>query len=289
MERRYPRVGAVKPCRSSTVRCVNVPATGQLLETCIAGARAGGAVLIDGLSGARRVEMKSERASIVTEIDLASQAAIFDVVGAAHPEHVIMGEEGDGGGGDRSHVWLVDPLDGTSNYASGIPFACVSVAVRDADGVVAGAIFEPFRHELFTATRGGGAWLGTERLEVRAEPDLGRVLIATGLQSDDPDQIAAHARRIEALHLHSRGARLLGSPALCLAYVAAGRLDAFYERDATYAWDVAAGSLMITEAGGRCEDLDGGPLNLDRGIANVLGTNGRVHAALFDLIQRTDR
>ncbi|HSJ91308.1 MAG TPA: inositol monophosphatase family protein [Ilumatobacter sp.] len=271
---------------------MNDPTTHQsldhLLETCITAARAGGAVLADGLSGPRLVEMKSERASIVTEIDHASQAAIFEVIGAAHPEHVIMGEEGDGGGGDASHTWLVDPLDGTSNYASGIPFACVSVAVRDDDGVAAGAIFEPFRQELFTAVRGGGAWLDGEQLAVRDEPDLGRVLIATGLQSDDPDQIAAHARRIEALHSHSRGARLLGCPALCLAYVAAGRLDAFYERDATYAWDVGAGSLMITEAGGRCEDLDGGPLNLGRGIANVLATNGRVHDALFDLIQRTD-
>lgn len=264
------------------------PRPDELLETCAVAARAGGAVLVEGLSGQRRVQMKSARASIVTETDLASQAAIFDVIGAAHPDHVIMGEEGDGGGADPSHTWLVDPLDGTSNYASGIPFACVSVAVRDADGVVAGAIFEPFRQELFTAARGHGASLAGERLEVRDEPDLGRVLIATGLQSDDRDQIAAHARRIEALHLHSRGARLLGSPALCLAYVAAGRLDAFYERDATYAWDVAAGSLMITEAGGRCEDLDGGPLNLGRGIANVLATNGRVHDALFDLIQRTD-
>lgn len=274
---------------ASTVLAVSAPSAEQLLETCITAARAGGAVLVDGLSGPKRVQMKSERASIVTEIDLSSQAAIFDVIGAAYPDHVIMGEEGDGGGPDRSYTWLVDPLDGTSNYASGIPFACVSVAVRDTDGVVAGAIFEPFRQELFTATRGGGAWLAGERLAVREEPHLGRVLIATGLQSDDPDQIAAHARRIEALHLHSRGARLLGSPALCLAYVAAGRLDAFYERDATYAWDVAAGSLMITEAGGRCDDLDGGPLNLDRGIANVLATNGRVHDAVFDLIQRTDR
>jgi myo-inositol-1(or 4)-monophosphatase len=164
------------------------------------------------------------------------------------------------------------------------------VAVKDAEGVVAGAILEPFRGELFTAVRGGGAWLAGDRLQVRDAPDLGRVLIATGLQSDDPVQIAAHARRIEALHLHSRGARGLGSPALCLAYVAAGRLDAFFERDATYAWDVAAGALMITEAGGRCEDLDGGPLHLDgHGVVNVLGTNGAVHDALFDLIQRTDR
>jgi myo-inositol-1(or 4)-monophosphatase len=268
---------------------VPTPTPQELLDVCVAAARAGGAVLVDGLRTERRVEMKSARASIVTEIDLASQAAIFELIGRTYPEHAILGEEGDGGGADTTFTWIVDPLDGTSNYASGIPFACVSVAVRDAAGVVVGAIFEPFRQELFTTVRGGGAWLAGEQLAVRDEPDLGRVLITTGLQSDDPDEIAAHARRIEALHLHSRGARLLGCPALCLAYVAAGRLDAFFERDATYAWDVAAGSLMVHEAGGRCEDLDGGPINLDRGVANVLATNGKVHDALFDLIRRTDR
>ena len=267
---------------------MSTPEPDELLEVCVAAAHAGGDVLVDGLSGPKRVEMKSARASIVTEIDLASQSRIFETISAAYPGHVIMGEEGDGGGADRSHTWIVDPLDGTSNYASGIPFACVSVAVKDLDGVVAGAIFEPFRGELFTATRGGGAWLAGDRLAVREEPALDRILVATGLQSDDPDQIVAHTRRIEALHRHSRGPRMLGCPALCLAYVAAGRLDAFYERDATYAWDVAAASLMIHEAGGRCEDLDGGPVNLGRGVANVLGTNGAVHDDLFELIRRTD-
>jgi myo-inositol-1(or 4)-monophosphatase len=266
-----------------------VPTPQDLLDVCVAAARAGGAVLVDGLRTERRVEMKSARASIVTEIDLASQAAIFELIGRTYPEHAILGEEGDGGGADTTFTWIVDPLDGTSNYASGIPFACVSVAVKDGDGVVAGAIFEPFRQELFTAIRGGGAWLDGEPIAVSENASVARALVATGLQSDDPDQIRAHARRIEALHLHSRGARGFGSPALCLAYVAAGRLDAFYERDATYAWDVAAASLMIAEAGGRCDDLDGGPLNLAHGIANVLGTNGKVHDGLFALIQRTDR
>jgi len=264
------------------------PSADELLEVCVAAASAAGEVLVDGLAGPRRVQMKSERASIVTEIDLASQARIFAVIGESYPGHVIMGEEGDGGGADRSHTWIVDPLDGTSNYASGIPFACVSVAVKDLDGVVAGAIFEPFRQELFTATRGGGAWLAGSRLEVTTNDSLDRALVATGLQSDDPAQIAAHARRVEALHRFTRGSRGLGSPALCLAYVAAGRIDAFYERDATYAWDVAAGALLIHEAGGRCEDLDGGPVNLGRGIANVLGSNGSIHDALFGLIQQTD-
>jgi myo-inositol-1(or 4)-monophosphatase len=261
----------------------------QLLEVCVAAARAGGDVLMEGLSRDKQVEMKSARSSIVTWADVTSQQRIFEVIGAAYPDHAMLGEEGDGGGGDSEYTWIVDPLDGTSNYASGIPFACVSVAVRDAEGVAAGAIFEPFRGELFTATRGGGAWLDGERLSVGPNDSLERALVATGLQSDDVDQIEAHGRRIVALHRYSRGARGLGCPALCLAYVAAGRLDAFFERDATYAWDVAAGSLMIHEAGGRCEDLDGGELNIyDRNVANVLGTNGKIHDALFDLIQRTD-
>lgn len=265
------------------------PDADELLEVCVAAATAGGEVLTDGLAGPKRVRMKSDRSSIVTEIDLAAQRRIFDVIGDAFPDHVIMGEEGDGGGADRAHTWIVDPLDGTSNYASGIPFACVSVGVTDVDGVVAGAIFEPFRQELFTATRGGGAWLAGERLAVSTNDRLDRSVITTGLQSDDPEQIAAHVRRIEALYLHARAPRMLGSPATCLAYVAAGRIDAFYERDGTVgAWDVAAGSLLVHEAGGRCEDLDGGPVNLGRGLTNVLATNGAVHDDLFELIQRTD-
>ncbi len=182
-----------------------MPTPEELLDVCVAAARRGGEVLIEGLSRDKQVEMKSERASIVTWADVTAQAAIFEVIGATFPEHRILGEEGDGGGTDPDYTWIVDPLDGTSNYASGIPFACTSVAVRDRDGVVAGAIMEPFRAELFTAVRGGGAWLDGRRLAVRPAADLGKVLIATGLQSDDPAQIAAHARRIEALHLYSRG------------------------------------------------------------------------------------
>jgi myo-inositol-1(or 4)-monophosphatase len=264
------------------------PSADQLLDVCVAAVRAAGAVLIEGLSRDAQVQLKSERASIVTWADVTSQAEIFRVIGERYPDHAILGEEGDGGGSDTRITWIVDPLDGTSNYAAGIPFACTSVGVKDADGVIAGAIFEPFRGELFTVTRGGGAWLADQRLQVKVNDALDRALVATGLQSDDPAQIAAHARRIEALHLHTRGARAFGSPALCLAYVAAGRIDAFYERDATYAWDVAAGSLMITEAGGRCEDLDGGPLNFGHGVANVIGTNGAIHDGLFELLQRTD-
>jgi myo-inositol-1(or 4)-monophosphatase len=267
------------------------------LEVAVAAARAGGAVLTEGLRRPKQVELKSERSSIVTWADVTSQASIFEVIGESFPDHAILGEEGIGGATGSDYTWIVDPLDGTSNYAHGLPFACVSVALRDQRGVVVGAIFEPFRGELFTAARGRGAWLCDgnhggelrgERLEVSSADSLARALVCTGLQSDDPDQIAAYGRRIVALYSSARGTRALGSPALCLAYVAAGRIDAFLERDATYAWDVAAGALLITEAGGRCEDLDGGPLNLGIGVANVLGSNGTIHDDLAHLVAETD-
>jgi myo-inositol-1(or 4)-monophosphatase len=270
-----------------------VTTVSELLEVAVAAARAGGAVLIEGLQRPRQVELKSERASIVTWADVTAQAAILEVIRERFPGHAVLAEEDQAGGGGAAAdepgvTWLVDPLDGTSNYAHGVPFACTSVAVRDDEGLAAGAIFDPFREELFTAARGGGAWLGDESLAVSAVDSPARALVCTGIQSDDPDAIAAFGRRIVALSRECRGVRCVGSPALCLAYVAAGRIDAFLERDATFAWDVGAGALLITEAGGRIEDLDGGPLNLGPGLANVLANNGGIHAALTAIVRAAE-
>ncbi|MGH9213563.1 MAG: inositol monophosphatase family protein [Acidimicrobiales bacterium] len=266
------------------------PTPDELLEVAVAAARAGGAVLVDGLSRPQQVQLKSERTSIVTWADLTAQREIIGVITARFPHHAVLAEEGrgDGEASEGPVTWLVDPLDGTSNYAHGIPFACSSVAVRDGEGVAAGAIFEPFRGELFTAVRGGGAWLGDQRLAVSSTDSLQRALVCTGIQSDDPDAIALFGRRTIAFSSHCRGVRWLGSPALALAYVAAGRVDGFVERDATFAWDVGAAALMITEAGGTIEDLDGGPPNLGPGLANVLATNGRIHAALAEVVRTAE-
>jgi myo-inositol-1(or 4)-monophosphatase len=268
---------------------MTVPSPLELLDAAVAAAQAGGAVLVEGLARPRAVALKSERASIVTWADVTAQQRIVEVLSGRFPDHAVLGEEGDAGVRDGPVTWLVDPLDGTSNYAHGVPFACTSVAARSADGVVAGAIFDPFRGELFTAVRGGGAWLGDERLAVSTTAELRQALVCTGLQSDDDDAIAAFGRRIVALSRHCRGVRCLGSPALCLAYVAAGRIDAFLERDATYAWDVGAGALLISEAGGRVEDLDGGPLNLGPGLANVLASNGRFHTELAAVVRSAEQ
>jgi myo-inositol-1(or 4)-monophosphatase len=264
------------------------PSPDELLAAAAEAAQAGGAVLVEGLDRPRDVALKSERASIVTWADVTAQQRIVDVLRGRFPDHAVLGEEGDTGG-TGPVTWLVDPLDGTSNYAHGVPFACTSVAARDDDGIVAGAVFDPFRRELFTARRDGGAWLGEARLAVSATAGLDRALVCTGLQSDDEEAIAAFGRRIVALSRHCRGVRCLGSPALCLAYVAAGRIDAFLERDATFAWDVGAGALLIAEAGGRSEDLDGGPLNLGHGLANVLASNGRIHTALAAVVQGAEQ
>jgi myo-inositol-1(or 4)-monophosphatase len=261
------------------------PTPSELRDVAVAAARAGGAVLTEGLSRPKQVELKSERASIVTWADVTAQREIVGLISARFPDHALLAEEGGPPPADGPCTWLIDPLDGTSNYAHGIPMSCTSVAVRDGDGLVAGAVYEPFRDELFTAVRGGGAWLGDQRLEVSTTDSLDRALVATGLQSEDPEMIAAFGRRMVTLSTHCRGVRCVGSPALCLAYIAAGRLDAFVEQGATYAWDVGAGALMISEAGGRIEALDGGPLNLGVGLSDVLASNGRIHDALTGLVR----
>jgi myo-inositol-1(or 4)-monophosphatase len=251
----------------------------EILAVCVEAAQAAGAILIEGLERTdMEVVQKSERTSIVTWADVTAQAEIFRIVHSHYPGAAILGEEGDAVG-DDAITFIVDPLDGTSNYAHGIPFACTSIAARDADGVIAGAVFEPFRRELFTASRGGGAFLNGKRLAVSSTSSVAKALVCTGLQSDEPEHIAGHLKRLNAMYTHGRGARQLGSPALCMAYIAA-----------TYAWDVAAGSLLIAEAGGTATELaDGaGGLNLfDRNYANVLASNGQIHTELYELLAAT--
>jgi myo-inositol-1(or 4)-monophosphatase len=258
----------------------------ELQAVAAAAVRAAGTVLVEALGRPVEVGRKNERTSLVTSVDLAAQAEVERVITGHFPQHSILGEEGTTGPDVSDVTWLVDPLDGTSNYAHGVPLACTSVAAKDAEGLAAAAIFEPFREELFTAVRGGGAWLGGERLAVSTSASLDEALVCTGVQSDSAEAVEDFGRRIVNLVSHCRAVRGLGSPALCLAYIAAGRIDAFLEADSTYAWDVGAGALMIAEAGGRIEDLDGGPLNLGPGLANVIASNGRIHDELAALVRQ---
>ena len=244
----------------------------ELLEVCMAAVNAGGAVLVEGLSRDKQV-VSQERALLDRHLGR-RDAAGRDLQGhrRALPD-ALDPRRGRRRWRARHQLltWIVDPLDGTSNYAAGIPFACMSVAVKDARRRGGGGDLRAVPGRAATRRRAVAApGSPASGWRCRHNDSLARALVATGLQSDDPaaDRRPCPADRGPAPVL--AGARGFGSPALCMAYVAAGRLDAFYERDATYAWDVAAGSLMIAEAGGRCEDLDGGPLNLGHGVANVL-------------------
>ena len=252
----------------------------SLLESAIDAARAGGQRLMDGLLRPPEIHQKTARSNIVTWADEAAQATIVEFLLGRYPDHAILGEEGSAGDPDGPYTWIVDPLDGTSNYARGMSPWGVSIAVRETGGpLLAGVILDPLRGEMFAVERGGG----TTCLPSDTT-DISRALIATGLQNDDPAAIHQHALRIEQMHLLCRGTRAIGCPSFALAYVAAGKLDGFVEKDATYAWDVAAAVLLLEEAGGVATDFDGGPVNLGVGITDIVASNSQIHADLLDVV-----
>jgi myo-inositol-1(or 4)-monophosphatase len=210
----------------------------------------------------------------VTEADRASEAAIVAAVRAAFPAAAILGEEGGVYAGTSDERFIVDPLDGTTNYAHRYPLFCVSIAYERAGVLEAAAIEAPLMGMRFAARRGGGASLNGKPIRVSATPTLRSALICTGF---NPAQYDRNGRHFAAMSHVAQGVRRDGSAALDLALVAAGRFDAFWEWDLK-PWDIAAGALLITEAGGRITAIDGSALNLAAG--SVAGSNGLLHAEL---------
>lgn len=222
---------------------------------------------------------------LVTEVDLASEALIVEALRARFPADHIVAEEGSGG--DRegappaARTWIIDPLDGTTNFSHGLPHFCVSIALCDADGPLVGVVHEPIRRWTFSAVRGGGAWRDGTRLSVSPCAILDRALLATGFPYDR--RTALKNNFSEAAHLlrQGQGLRRAGAAALDLAYVAAGWLDGYWESRLS-AWDIAAGALLVTEAGGVVTGDDGTPLDLSAGhlCAGTPGVQPALLAAL---------
>ncbi len=205
------------------------------------------------------------------------------VIAERFPEHAAVGEEAGGSGraGARSR-WLFDPIDGTVNYAHGLPFFCASLAF-EVDGVVeAAAIHDPSHRELYTAERGHGAWINGRRLAVSTTARLEDAALGTGFPHGATSRDRAMEDLLGECAVRAQGVRRLGSAALDLCYVAGGRVDAFWDRGLK-AWDIAAGALIVHEAGGVVSALDGGPFSHESG--EVLASNGRVHGALLDVIR----
>jgi myo-inositol-1(or 4)-monophosphatase len=245
-------------------------------------AREAGAIQRERFETRPRVRTKRSEIDLVTEVDRACEAQIVAGIAAARPGDAILAEEG--GGADREGAawrWVIDPLDGTTNYAHGYPRFCVSIGVERDGERAAAAVYDPLLDELYTALRGGGAWVGRRRLRVSDTAALDEALLATGFAYDVRTSEEDNLDHFAALVKRARAVRRDGSAALDLCYVAAGRFDGFWELK-LHPWDVAAGLLILDEAGGRASDLRGGPV--PRSGRELVASNGALHAALLEAL-----
>jgi myo-inositol-1(or 4)-monophosphatase len=248
-----------------------------LLNIAVRAARRAGDIIVRALPRLDAVEVHSKgRNDFVTEIDRAAEADIIETVRRLHPDHAFLGEES-GASGDGDVVWIIDPLDGTTNFLHGNPVFAVSIGVQVRGRMEHAVVFDPMRQELFTASRGDGAQLDGRRIRVSKQTSLEGALIATGFpfRADSPwvDEYLAMLRAV--MHKAS-GIRRPGAASLDLAYVAAGRVDGFWELGLK-PWDTAAGSLLITEAGGRIGTLSGEEYKQG---GHIVGGTPKVFAAL---------
>ncbi|HEU4974115.1 MAG TPA: inositol monophosphatase family protein [Baekduia sp.] len=229
--------------------------TDELLDIAGEAARTAGALLVERFGSERVLATKSTPTDVVSEADLAAERAIRELLAARAGDDAIMGEEGEDVAGTTGRRWIVDPLDGTVNFLYGIPQWCVSVACEDADGRgLAGVVYDPVRDETFAATAGGAATLNGDELRPGGANGLATALVATGF-GYDPDRRALQAEVVSRVLPRARDIRRGGAAALDLAWCAAGRVDAYYERGVN-PWDVAAGALVCARAGLRVERLE---------------------------------
>jgi myo-inositol-1(or 4)-monophosphatase len=249
----------------------------SFLDTSIDIAREAGALLLTYF-GNVSFELKGEF-DLVTEADRASERLIVERLRSHFPEHSIVAEEGGGSERSSEYRWYVDPLDGTTNFAHGFPVFNVTLALERAGELIAGVIFDPTRNELFSVEKGGGAFLNGKPIHVSPVAHLDQTLVATGFPSLKRHQ-NLNVYFYYELAMLTHGVRRAGSAAIDLAYVACGRLDAFWEFGLK-PWDMAAGILLVREAGGTCSSMKGEPVSLTG--PHLLADNGLVHGQMSNL------
>jgi len=250
------------------------------LQEAVAAARIAGRYQKSRFASSLDIEMKGDK-NLVTEVDKESERLIVAHLLARFPGHDIVAEEGDYPRGGSPFRWIIDPVDGTTNYAHGYPWFCSSIGLELEGELVAGAIYNPVYDELFTATKGGGAQLNGTPLSVSARAPLQNSLLGTGFPYDCATDPANNFANFIAFQKKARGIRRAGAAALDLAYVAAGRLDGFWELKLK-AWDVAAGVLLVREAGGTVTTFDGSPYDIfnDR----IVASNGLIHDEMVAML-----
>lgn len=247
----------------------------DLLDIAQKAALEAGEMLKDGFGTSFRIDNKEGRHNLVTEYDHKAEELIINRIKSAFPNHIFLAEESGATGAPAETVrWIIDPLDGTVNFAHSIPIFCVSIGAEQAGELLCGVIYAPMTGELFTGTKGGGAYLNGQQLSVSKTEKLDDSILVTGFPYnawENPLHCIDHFSRFVRMGLP---VRRLGSAAIDLAYLAAGRFDGYWEVSLN-SWDVAAGKLLLQEAGGVMTQYDGSPHNLHQGT--MLATNGRIH------------
>jgi myo-inositol-1(or 4)-monophosphatase len=256
----------------------------EYLDFAIELARAAGDVLKHYSSREKQVELKG-RANLVTVADKESEALIIDGIRERYPNHAILAEEsGASGPPDGSEgKWIIDPLDGTTNFAHQYPFFCVSIAFEQAGRLQCGAVYDPWRDEMFNGARGKGSFVNGQRLRVSDAATLRSALIMTGFPYGFRDKIRKIVSQFESFLIESQAVRRGGSAALDLCYAALGRVDGFWEMD-LHPWDTAAGVVILEEAGGRVTDFSGGPFSIYG--KEIVASNGHIHDEMVAVLNQ---
>lgn len=253
-----------------------------LLNIAVNAARQAGEIIIRHMEQVDHLKVTAKsNHEYFSEVDIKAEQAIINTIRKAYPDHGILAEESGLQEGDTDSVWIIDPLDGTSNYLHGFPFFSVSIALQVKGRIEHGVIYDPLRHECFAASRGRGARLNDRRLRVSKQTQLSAALLGTGFPARDVSVAHKYLPTFEALFGKCSGIRRTGSAALDLAYVASARLDGFWEFGLR-PWDIAAGSLLIREAGGLISDLQGGDDFLKHG--DVVAGTPKVFKSLLQTI-----
>ena len=253
----------------------------ELLECGIEAARLAGALQRERYEDATLKVERKGRIDLVTEVDVACEKIIVEHISSSYPEHGILAEEGEANRKDEGFLWIIDPLDGTTNFAHGFPIFAVSIGVA-VDGVVqAGVVYDPLRDEMFTATKDGGAFLNGNPIKVTDCERLEEALLATGFPYDIKTNPRNNINNFNRVALEAQAVRRPGAAAVDLVYTACGRLDGFWEQRLK-PWDMAAGALIVEEAGGTVTDMAGKPLDLYG--ETVCATAPKIHAELLTLL-----
>ncbi|HEY8520861.1 MAG TPA: inositol monophosphatase family protein [Gammaproteobacteria bacterium] len=253
-----------------------------MVNIAIRAARRAGELMVRQLNQLDTIQVTEKgRNEFVSQVDRMAEAAIIEIVRDHYPDHAILAEES-GEQGEHEYQWIIDPLDGTTNYLHGFPVFAVSIAVAHRGELQHGVVYDPLRQEIFTASRGEGAQLDGRRIRVSKRPSLDKALVATGFPYRmNLEHVDRYLGMLKAVMLETAGVRRPGSAALDLCYVAAGRVDGFWELGLKK-WDIAAGALIIREAGGRISDFNGTDKYLETG--NIVAGNPKVYAALSRLL-----